>query len=328
MCAKKLRIGITFMLKVEAMGHAYGQHRAVDQLTFQAEKGEVIGLLGPNGAGKTTTLKVLTGLLTPTHGSVWIQGLDMVKDRLLAQMHVGYLPETPPFYPHLTVQDNLRFVTRLRHIPKALQAEKINRAASRCHLDDVLFKYPARLSRGYRQRLGLAMALVHEPAVLILDEPTTGLDPSQIQAMRQLIRELKTHHTVVLSSHLLSEVEVLCDRLVILHHGKMRAQGTPESLRSETSPVFLLRLRPGSDTKTSLADIIKGLQLLPGVQGVQTLQSLSHGEQLLRCELEQSGIQGSLVAPILQQGWELLLLSPEQERSLESVFLQVLEEAS
>ena len=172
------------MLKVENVGHTYGQHTAVTQLCFTVASGQVLGLLGPNGAGKTTTLKMLTGLLTPTHGRVLVQGFDMVTERLQAQSHVGYLPETPPFYPHLTVQDHLRFVARLRHLPKAQQAQKIALVAERCHLDAVLQQYPGRLSRGYRQRLGFAMALVHEPAVLILDEPTTGIDPSQIQATR------------------------------------------------------------------------------------------------------------------------------------------------
>lgn len=318
------------MLKVESLGHHYGQHQAVDDLSFHAQKGEVVGLLGPNGAGKTTTLKVLTGLLTPTHGRVLIQDVDMVKARLQAQTQVGYLPENPPFYPHLTVQENLRFVSRLRHIPKALQAEKIALAASRCGLSEVLARYPSRLSRGYRQRLGFAMALVHEPAVLILDEPTTGLDPSQIQAMRELIRELKNHHTVVLSSHLLSEVEALCDRLIILHHGKMRAQGTPEALRAKARPTFLLHLRPEPEAKMSLTELTQSLQLLPGVLSVENLENAhsAPSEQRLRCELAQSGDQARLVAPILAQGWSLLALMPAQERSLETVFLEVLAEAS
>lgn len=314
------------MLKVEDMGHTYGQHIAVEQLSFSVAPGEVLGLLGPNGAGKSTTLKVLTGLLSPTHGRVLIQGVDMVKERLQAQSHVGYLPETPPFYPHLTVQDNLRFVARLRHIPKAQQAQKIALAAARCHLDEVQHQYPARLSRGYRQRLGFAMALVHEPAVLILDEPTTGLDPSQIQATRQLIRELKSQHTLVLSSHLLSEVEAVCDRVIILRHGKMRAEGTPEALRTERRPAFLLRLRPGADTSATLADVINSLQLLSGIQRVQKVQALAQGEQILRCEVRQAGDQTALVAPLLQQGWELLSLAPDQERSLESIFLEVVKD--
>lgn len=316
------------MLSVEAIGHDYGQHTALEELTFAVEPGEVLGLLGPNGAGKTTTLKILTGLISPTHGCVRVQGFDMVKERLQAQSHVGYLPETPPFYPHLTVQDNLRFVTRLRCLPAALQAEKIALAAARCHLGDVLDKYPGRLSRGYRQRLGFAMALVHEPAVLILDEPTTGLDPSQIQSTRQLIRELKTHHTLVLSSHLLSEVEAICDRVMILHHGKMRAQGTPAALRAENRPAFVLRLRPGARTQSTLTDVLNVLQMQPGIESLSKVQALAGGEQVLRCEVTQTGDQAALVAPVLQQGWELLSLSAEHERSLESIFLEVVEETA
>jgi ABC-2 type transport system ATP-binding protein len=316
------------MLKVEAMGHVYGQHTAVEGLSFEATQGEVLGLLGPNGAGKTTTLKVLAGLITPTHGRVLVHDFDMVTERLQAQSHLGYLPEMPPFYPHLTVHDNLRFVSRLRQIPVAQQAEKIALAAARCHLEDVLLTYPHRLSRGYRQRLGFAMALVHEPAVLILDEPTTGLDPSQIQATRELIRSLKQHHTLILSSHLLSEVEALCDRVIILHHGKMRAQGTPESLRADKRPAFVLRIRPGEQAQTPLADVLNVLQALPGIQTIRKVQALAHGEQVLRCEVTRSGDQVALVAPLLQQGWDLLTLSPDNERSLESIFLEMVEEIS
>ncbi|MDP9325656.1 MAG: ABC transporter ATP-binding protein, partial [Candidatus Dormibacteraeota bacterium] len=218
------------MIQVDSLTKDYAGRRGIRDVTFTVEKGEILGFLGPNGAGKTTTMRILTGYLPPTSGHASIAGFDVSSESLEARRHIGYLPETVPLYKELTVLEYLTFVTRLRDIPKAQRAEKIDMAMEKTNITDVADVFIGKLSKGYRQRVGLAQAVVHEPDVMILDEPTEGLDPRQRTETRALIRDLAKAHTIILSTHILPEVESTCDRILIINDGLIVDQGTPEDL--------------------------------------------------------------------------------------------------
>ncbi|GMR23068.1 MAG: ABC transporter ATP-binding protein [Acidobacteriota bacterium] len=221
------------MIEVEGVTKVYGPFTAVSNLSFSVEAGEILGFLGPNGAGKTTTMRVLTGFFPPSAGSARVAGHDVVAEPLAAKAKIGYLPETPPLYPEMSVVDYVHFVAHIKGVPSGERAEKVDRALERCSLTEVRDKLTAKLSKGFRQRVGLAQALVHDPEVLILDEPTAGLDPQQIGETRELIKTLGGNHTIILSTHILPEVSMTCDRVVIINRGRLVAQGTPESLTSQ-----------------------------------------------------------------------------------------------
>ena len=215
------------MIEARGLSKRYGDLVAVDDVSFSVTPGEVVGFLGPNGAGKTTTMRILTGFLPPTNGSVSISGHDIFSEPLAARRAVGYLPETPPLYPEMSVESYLRYVARLKDVPRAERKEAVARALSRCGLADVRRRVIGALSKGFRQRVGLAQAIVHDPAVLVLDEPTVGLDPIQIREIRALIRELSTERrgekgrTVILSTHILPEIEAVCQRVLMINRGRM-----------------------------------------------------------------------------------------------------------
>jgi ABC-2 type transport system ATP-binding protein len=211
------------MIRAENVTRSYGTFVAVDGVSFEIPDGQIVGLLGPNGAGKTTLMRVLTGYHLPTQGQCWINEVDVQKNTQEAQKLIGYLPETPPVYPDLTVGEYLEFVAQVRGIS---QPETIDRAVEQTDIGPVYYKVIGHLSKGYRQRVGLAQAILHDPAILILDEPTSGLDPNQIQDFRNLIRNLGKQKTVILSTHILQEVEALCERVLIMHGGKIRADGS------------------------------------------------------------------------------------------------------
>ncbi|MGH0031256.1 MAG: ABC transporter ATP-binding protein [Myxococcota bacterium] len=213
------------MIEARGLSKRYGDFVAVDGVSFSVDKGEVVGFLGPNGAGKTTTMRMLTGFLPPTDGSAEIAGHDIFEDPLAARRSVGYLPETPPLYPEMTVRSYVRYVANIKDVPRARRGEAVDRALERCALTDVANHVIGTLSKGYRQRVGLAQAIVHDPPVLILDEPTVGLDPIQIGEIRGLISDLageggEAQHTVILSSHILAEVEAICRRVVMINDGR------------------------------------------------------------------------------------------------------------
>ncbi len=276
------------------------------------EKGEVVGLLGPNAAGKTTTMRLLTGYLLPTAGRAFVADHDVTEAPLEARRHIGYLPEDVPLYPEMTVRDYLRFWARLRRLDRAEQG--IDRVLERCALEDWQNALIGRLSKGYRQRVGLAQALLHEPEVLILDEPTVGLDPRQIIEMRQFIRSLAGGHTVILSTHILPEVGQTCGRVLIIHQGRIVAEGTPEELtaRLQGSEQVLLRV------KTPAPDGPGQLQQLPGVLEVHTPEA---GLYQITCALGQDP-RPAIADLAVRQGWGLLELRPT-DLSLEEVFLQL-----
>jgi len=253
------------MIKVEQLTKKYGSVTAVDGIGFSVEKGEIVGFLGPNGAGKSTTMKMLAGFLPPTSGTASVAGRDVFRESLRAREHIGYMPENVPLYPDMRVSEYLRYRGALKGIPGRRLKERVGDVLELCGLDDVDRKIIGRLSKGYRQRVGLADAMIHEPDLLILDEPTIGLDPNQIRQVRDLIRNLKRHHTILLSTHILPEVEMLCSRVIIINKGRIEAMDSPQNLRARlgaAGQVFLDARVP--DAKLAAA----GLRRLPGVGSV------------------------------------------------------------
>jgi ABC-2 type transport system ATP-binding protein len=246
------------MIKVRSLSRSFGNIQALDDLSFEVAEGEVLGFLGPNGAGKTTTLRILTGSLGASSGSVSIAGHDIRSESLAARRALGYLPESPPLYLSMRVGDYLDHAARLRRVPSGERKAAVERALRRTHIADVADRLIEHLSKGYRQRVGIAQALVHEPKLLILDEPTAGLDPAQVAEIRQLIDELRGQHTIVLSTHILSEAQQSCDRVMILAGGRKVAEGTQSELRAALGGRGRVRLtlaRPGEPALAALRSV-------------------------------------------------------------------------
>lgn len=253
------------MIEVRHLTKRYGDTLAVDDLNFTIEKGRIYGFLGPNGAGKSTTMNIITGYLASTDGSVTINGHDILEDAEAAKKNIGYLPELPPLYFDMTVKEYLAFAAELKKIPKAERKNQITRVCATTKLDAVQNRLIKNLSKGYRQRVGLAQAILGYPEVIILDEPTVGLDPKQIIEIRDLIKSLKKKHTVILSSHILSEVRAVCDYVLIISHGKLVASDTPDNLErlAAGSNSLLMKVKGEKDT------IRKNLETIEGVTGVE-----------------------------------------------------------
>ncbi len=313
------------MLEVQHLSKSYGPFPAVSDLNFNAQKGEILGFLGPNGAGKTTTMRMITGYLPPSEGRVTVDGIVLQDQPLEAKRRTGYLPELPPVYPELTVEDYLRFVARLKRIPAREQAAKIDRACRRCALADVRHRIIGRLSKGYRQRVGIAQAILSEPPLLILDEPTAGLDPRQIIETRELIRGLAGEHTVILSTHILSEAATTCDRVLIIRRGRLVAADTPANLthRLKKTDTLLLEIRgPAEAARAALAAV-------PGVARVELSAALpgAAADSPARLTVESQGgdIREALARAVVSAGWGLLELKPV-EVSLEEIFLSLTDE--
>jgi ABC-2 type transport system ATP-binding protein len=290
----------------------------VDDVSFRVERGEVLGFLGPNGAGKTTTMRVLTGYMPPSDGNAIVAGYDVMAQPIEAKRRTGYLPETPPLYPEMTVRDYLTFVARIKGVPRAERKSRVNAAMERTRVMDMANRHCAKLSKGYRQRVGLAQAIMHNPDVLILDEPTAGLDPKQINETRQLIKDLGGDHTVILSTHILPEVSQTCHRVVIINKGRVVAVDTPENLTA--------RLR-GSETMfvqvdAAGADVRSALQAVPGV--TQVAASDTRGTVTSYEINSETGrdVRRELASTIVRQGWGLLELRPLR-MSLEEIFLHL-----
>jgi len=233
------------MIEVEGLVKRYGDFTAIEDISFRVEKGEIVAFLGPNGAGKTTTMRVLTGFLPATEGTVKVCGFDVFDKPLEVKKRIGYLPEHPPVYHDMTVLEYLRFVAKIKGVPRAGRAAALERVLQRCGLRDVTHTLIGKLSKGYKQRVGLAQAMVHDPQVLILDEPTIGLDPKQIIEIRELVRSLAGEHTIILSTHILQEVTMICQRVLIIHQGRIVADDTIENLTGGDSleSVFLKHTR-------------------------------------------------------------------------------------
>lgn len=245
---------------IEAIGlvKKYGNHVAVDHLNFTVEKGQILGFLGPNGAGKSTTMNMLTGYISATEGTILVNGYDMMEEPELAKRSIGYLPEQPPVYPDMTVTEYLRFVTELKKVPRAERAAELERVIEKTQLDAMRNRLIKHLSKGYRQRVGIAQALVGNPEVIILDEPTVGLDPAQIIEIRELMKELAQEHTVLLSSHIMQEISAVCDHIMIISHGKLMLSGTPEELRARVEDGEQLGLVVEGE-KEALEQVLDGI---------------------------------------------------------------------
>ncbi len=307
------------MIEVQDLTKTYGSVTAVDHVSFTVNKGEILGFLGPNGAGKTTTMRILTGYMPATSGTARIAGFDVFGDSLEVRRHIGYLPENPPVYPDMSVEGYLEFVARIKNVPAEKRAERIADAMHKTNLEDRRHELIKRLSRGYKQRVGIAQALVHDPDVIILDEPTVGLDPKQIIEVRHLIKGLAGNHTIILSTHILPEVSMTCDRVVIINKGKIAAVDTPQNLTSQ--------LKGGQKIRVEVQAPEKGLRdalgQIPGATSVQVEQIPAGGHLAATIETAQGAdIRSQVAAKVVQSGWQLFELRGVS-LSLEDIFLEL-----
>ena len=298
-------------LSAHHLTRRYGNALAVADLNLELKRGEVLGLLGPNGAGKTTTMQMLTGNLAPSSGSVSICGIDLLEKPRLAKAKIGYLPETPPLYRELTVDEFLTFCGRLHRVPRDELPQAVKQTKARCGLSDMGRRLIAHLSKGYQQRVGIAQAILHQPDAVILDEPTVGLDPNQIREIRALIRELGGSHSVILSTHILPEVEAICDRVQIMHRGKIVFADSIDGLRRsrQTERLVVNFMRPPT---------LEALQAIPGVKNAQAMEG-----NLIRVLCQQDANPAEAITrTAAENDWGLTQLSPEHT-SLEDVFAEL-----
>jgi len=306
------------MIEVQHLTKRYGPVTAVDNISFRVETGEILGFLGPNGAGKTTTMRIITGYMPATEGTVAVAGYDVFDKPIDAKRRTGYLPETPPLYPDMTVREYLNFVARIKGIPSREIASRVDGAMTRTRVADMAGRHCSKLSKGYRQRVGLAQAILHNPDVLILDEPTAGLDPKQIIETRQLIRDLSGSHTIVLSTHILPEVSQTCQRVVIINKGKVVAIDTPENLTARlrgSETMYLQVAAAGQDVQPALTAI-------PGVTRVSAAAGRD-GFTDVEVDSERGrDVRRELAAAVVTHGWGLLELRP-MRMSLEDIFLSL-----
>lgn len=305
------------MLDVEGLSKSFYGTAAVSDVSFQTADGEILGFLGPNGAGKTTTMRMITGFLAPDSGRVTLDGVDVGEKPLEARRRLGYLPETLALYPEMRVREYVTFRAELCGVPRRDVRGRVEEALTTCFVDDVASKPIGSLSKGYRQRAGLAGALVHGPRVLVLDEPTVGLDPRQIVKIRELIRSLAKDRTVLLSTHILPEVELVCDRVVIIDRGRLVATGTPETLRQQLSQ------QPGLSVsfrgEIPEADMV--LRAIPGVTHAARIGAAGETRAILECE-RGADVREAVFREAVARGWVLLELTPRQA-SLEDVFVRL-----
>jgi len=303
------------MIQVENLTKLYGSHRALDQVSFQVEKGEILGFLGPNGAGKTTTMRILAGFFPATEGKAVVAGFDVAEQPIEAKRRVGYLPESPPLYTEMSVESYLTFVARIKGLDSSLIAKRSDYVVDRCGLSKVRDRLIKHLSKGFRQRVGLAQALIHNPDVLILDEPTIGLDPKQIIEVRELIRNLGGDHTVILSTHILPEVSMTCERVVIINRGRIAAVDTPENLTRQ--------LKGGDRIEVEVSGPVEELnQLLDEVPGVLTITGGEAVDGRHRFQIESEGgeIRHLVSRKLVEYGFDLYQIRSET-MTLEEVFL-------
>jgi ABC-2 type transport system ATP-binding protein len=307
------------MIEVQHLTKRYGPFTAVDDVSFRAEKGEVLGFLGPNGAGKTTTMRVITGYMPASEGKAIVAGYDVFDQPLEAKRRTGYLPETPPLYPDMTVREYLTFVAKLKldKTSKAERTERITSVMKKTHVDDMANRHCSKLSKGYRQRVGLAQALIHDPEVLILDEPTAGLDPKQIMETRDLIRSLAGSHTIVLSTHILPEVAQTCQRIVIINKGRVVAVDSPENLTR--------RLQGAASIYVQVDGAPEAMDAIRGVPGVQSVVVADQASSLVGYEVTAEAnrdVRRDVARAVVNGGFGLVEMRPTR-MSLEEIFLQL-----
>ena len=306
------------MISAQGLTKFYGDKCAVEDLSFEIGEGEIVGFLGLNGAGKTTTLRILACLLLPSTGTVHIDGVEVTEDPHAIRKKVGFLPEEPPLYREMTVDAYLRFAGELRGLSRAEAGRRLVDVAEETNISDVRGEVIANLSHGYRQRVGIAQAMIHQPRVLILDEPISGLDPAQIKEMRKLIRRLKGKHTVLLSSHILSEISQTCDRLLVIHNGNLAAQGTEAEVTARVTSVQQLKL----DVRGDGAKVVALVEGIAGVSQCEVLDGVGDGE-VVNLHVQTDGdLREQLSAAVIKGGFGLLSLMPA-EPELESTFLRL-----
>ena len=311
------------MIEVSHLSKKYGTHPAIEDLSFTVGDGQIFGLLGPNGAGKSTIMNILTGYLAPTSGEVKVAGFSLPEQAQQAKACVGYLPEQPPLYPEMTVQEYLDFAAELKGVKKkAERREQVQRATCRTGLEEVLPRLVRSLSKGYRQRVGIAQALLGTPQLIILDEPTVGLDPAQVIEIRRLIRELGRTHTVILSSHILSEVQAVCSQVLILSKGHLVAVGTPEQLAETLNPGSRLRATVLGNGKI----VLKAVGAIPGICKVE-IESDADGQVAFTAESVDAADRRAEVSRALSQAGCTVLALAAESKTLEEVFLALTEEA-
>ena len=308
------------MIEVSHLSKNYGSRPAVKDLSFTVGNGQIFGLLGPNGAGKSTIMNILTGYIAPTSGEVKVAGFSLPEQAQQAKACVGYLPEQPPLYPEMTVQEYLDFASELKGVRRAERKEQVRRAARRTGLEEVLPRLIRSLSKGYRQRVGIAQALLGDPKLIILDEPTVGLDPAQVIEIRKLIRELGKAHTVILSSHILSEVQAVCSQVLILAKGRLVAVGAPDELGEKLCSGSCLKATVLGNGQT----VLKAVGSIPGIRKVE-LEGESDGQVTFTAESTDDTDRRAEVSRALSQaGCTVLALSAES-KTLEDVFLALTE---
>jgi ABC-2 type transport system ATP-binding protein len=311
------------MIKVQGLTKRYARTVAVDNISFEVEKGQIVGFLGPNGAGKTTTMRVLTCFLPPTMGTANVAGFDVLENPMEVKKRIGYLPESPPLYPEMEVIEYLTFVGKLKGIPSGDLARRIDDVVGRCAIGDVRTRLIGKLSKGFRQRVGLAQAIIHNPPVLILDEPTSGLDPKQIIEIRELLKSLAGEHTIILSTHILSEVEHSCEHVIIIDRGKLVAIDTVSNLTNRLRGAEAVALEvEAAEGIPNPTDVQQRLEQVSGVSRV-VMKDSKDGRLAFEIEsLQGRHIRAELARAVVNAGWSLSELRAVG-LSLEDIFLQL-----
>jgi ABC-2 type transport system ATP-binding protein len=311
------------MITVKGLTKRYARTIAVDNISFEVQKGQIVGFLGPNGAGKTTTMRILTCFLPPTAGSATVAGFDVLEQPMEVKRRIGYLPETPPVYPEMEICEYLDFVGRLKGISSANLSKRVDEVCERCAIADVKKKLIGKLSKGYRQRVGLAQAIIHNPDVLILDEPTAGLDPKQINETRDLIKALAGDHTIILSTHILPEVEQTCEQVIIINQGKLVATDSVHNLqnRARGAGSVLVEVE-GRDGALPANSVQQRLEQVPGVSRVVFKETYDNRSLFEVESLKDRSVRGDVARAVVESGWNLNELR-SASRSLEEIFLQL-----
>jgi ABC-2 type transport system ATP-binding protein len=311
------------MIKVEALTKRYDRTIAVNGIDFEVEPGQIVGFLGPNGAGKTTTMRILTCFMPPTEGTATVAGFDVLKQPQEVKRRIGYLPEMPPLYPEMEVEEYLSFVGRLKGLPSADIPNRVTEVAERCNVADVRKKLISKLSKGYRQRVGLAQAIIHNPDVLILDEPTSGLDPKQIHETRDLIKSLAAEHTVILSTHILPEVEQTCDHVIIISKGKLVAKDSVQHLTSRLRGSEAIAVEvEGRGASLESGVIQQRLEQVSGVSRVVVKTSVDQRHTFEVESLQGKNVRADVARAVVEAGWNLNELHSVAV-SLEEIFLEL-----
>ncbi|MFH1228498.1 MAG: ATP-binding cassette domain-containing protein [Planctomycetota bacterium] len=304
------------MIAIENLSKHFAGFAAVDNISFTVDKGDILGFLGPNGAGKTTTMRVITSFIPPSSGRVTVFGHDVVRDSLKSRACIGYLPESVPFYPEMRINEYLTFRARLKGVPARERRSRIDQVMEKCRIKDVERKIIGHLSKGYRQRVGMADAIIHNPPILILDEPTIGLDPNQIRQVRDLIKELGQERTIIISTHILPEVEMICNRVVIINRGKIATLDTLSHLVQDAA----VRGKVLAEIKGPKAEIENALKQIPGVTSVDTKEE--NGWNLLIINAGGQDIRDAVYKTAVDHKWLIRELTRKQE-SLEDMFVRI-----